>query len=179
MTSTKDGHRKVAVLDTSAFVAGYDPFSVDMEQYTVPSVREEIMGNSILRIRFKTALESGRLKIRAPEKTFIDAAKECAAQMGDKFFLSETDLQVLALAEQLRTQGYAPSIVTDDYSIQNVADQMDIEFASLATLGIRYKLQWLRYCPACYKKYPADYRARVCQICGTELKRKPVRKQQL
>jgi rRNA maturation endonuclease Nob1 len=67
-------------------------------------------------------------------------------------------------------------IATDDYSIQNVANQMGIEFASLATFGIRFRLQWIRYCPACHKKYPANYKFRKCEVCGTELKRKPLRK---
>ncbi|MDH5754641.1 MAG: ribonuclease VapC, partial [Candidatus Bathyarchaeota archaeon] len=84
--------------------------------------------------------------------------------------------QVLALALELKTHGYSPLIATDDYSIQNVANQMDIEFASLATFGIRFRLQWIRYCPACHKRYPADYKSRRCEVCGTELKRKPLRK---
>jgi len=37
---------------------------------------------------------------------------------------------------ELKDSGYAPQIVTDDYSIQNVATKMGIEFLSLATLGI-------------------------------------------
>ncbi|MCK4440061.1 ribonuclease VapC, partial [Candidatus Bathyarchaeota archaeon] len=89
------------------------------------------------------------------------------------------DLQVLTLALQLKTQGYSPSIVTDDYSIQNVANQMGIEFASLATFGIRFRLHWIRYCPACHKRYPANHKSKRCEVCGTELKRKPSRKKML
>ncbi len=37
------------VLDTSAFLAGFDPFSLSEEQVTVPSVEEEIIRNSIIR----------------------------------------------------------------------------------------------------------------------------------
>lgn len=173
---TSKSSEKVIVLDTSAFVAGFDPFSISEEQYIVPMVKEETSGTSMARIRFKTAIESGKLKVRAPKKIFMKKVKASAKLLGDAFYLSETDVQVLALALQLKEQGYSPLIATDDYSIQNVADEMDIEFASLATFGIRFRLHWIRYCPACHKRYPADYKFDRCQVCGTKLKRKPFRK---
>ena len=171
--------KRVIVLDTSALLAGFDPFSISEEQYTIPMVKAEITGGSMLGVRFKTAIESGKLKVKAPDKTFLDAVKTSANIIGDTFFLSETDLQILALALELKAHGFSPLIATDDYSIQNVADQMNIEFVSLATFGIRFRLQWLRYCPACRRKYPADYKFSKCEVCGTELKRKPMRKSHL
>ena len=171
----KTGKRAI-VLDTSAFLAGFDPFSIGEEQYTIPMVKQEITRGSMSWVRFKTAVESGKLKVKTPDKIFLDDAKKSAKIIGDTFFLSETDLQILALALELKTHGYFPLIATDDYSIQNVANQLGIEFASLSTFGIRFQLQWIRYCPACHKRYPADYRFKKCEICGTELKRKPVKK---
>ncbi len=54
--------KRVIVLDTSAFLAGFDPFSLSEEQVTVPKVEEEIRKNSMTRVRFETAIESGRVK---------------------------------------------------------------------------------------------------------------------
>jgi UPF0271 protein len=142
---------KVIVLDTSAFIAGFDPFSIGERQYTVPTVAKEL------------------------SETFLEEVKASATTVGDAFFLSETDQQVLALALELKTQGFFPLIATDDYSIQNVAKQLGIEFTSLITFGIRRRLEWIRYCPACHKKYPANYKSQVCEICGTKLKRKPLK----
>ncbi|NWG11847.1 ribonuclease VapC [Candidatus Bathyarchaeota archaeon] len=177
--STEKTSKRVIVLDTSAFLAGFDPFSISEEQYTVPTVREEIFGDSMPQVRFKTAIESGKLEVRSPKKAFLRQIKTSANEVGDAFFLSKTDIQVLALAQELKAQGHSPLIVTDDYSIQNVADQLHIKFASLATLGIRFRLQWVRYCPACYRKYSANYKSCKCKICGTELKRKPLGKKLL
>lgn len=176
--TTKAGKR-VIVLDTSAFLAGFDPLSISEEQYTIPMVKDEILGGSMLQVRFKTAVESGKLKVKAPDQTFLDKVKTSANIMGDAFFLSETDSQILALSLELKTHGCCPVIATDDYSIQNVADQLGIGFASLATFGIRFRLQWIRYCPACHKRYSADRRSNRCEICGTELKRKPLRRSDL
>lgn len=162
-------------MDTSALVAGFDPFSIGEEQYTVPMVREEIADNSMFGVRFKTAIENGKVRVMTPDAAFLKKAKTFATAVGDAFFLSETDLQILALALELKTRGHSPLIATDDYSIQNVANQMRIEFASLSTFGIRRQLQWVRYCPACHRKYPANYKSARCRICGIELKRKPLR----
>jgi UPF0271 protein len=124
-------------------------------------------------------VENGKLRIRTPNDLFLSKVKTAATQVGDTLFLSETDLQLLALALELKTGGYSPLIITDDYSMQNVANQMGIEFASLATFGIRRRWQWIRYCPACHKQYPADSNIKKCQVCGTELKRKPQKKSSL
>lgn len=168
--------KRAIVIDTSALIAGFDPFSINEEQYTAPKVREEITEDTMSGVRFKTAIDNGKVKIKTPEKAFVEKAKVFASAVGNSFFLSETDLQVLALALELKTDGYSPLIATDDYSIQNVASEMNMEFAPLSTFGIRRRLQWIRYCPACHKKYPANYKSLRCQVCGTRVKRKPLTK---
>jgi UPF0271 protein len=176
---TRTRLKKVAVLDTSALIAGFDPFSLNGEEYTVPKVKEEIAESSMPDVRFETAVANGKLKVKVPSEEFVDKAKASAALVGDKFFLSQTDLQLLALSLQLKAEGFSPMIVTDDYSIQNVADQLGIEFAPLATFGIRLRLTWIRYCPACRRTYSSDSKTKTCVVCGTKLKRKPFRSSQL
>jgi UPF0271 protein len=178
-TMSLETGKKIIVLDTSALIAGFDPFSIDEEQYTVPTVEEEMAENSLSGVRFKTALENGKVKVRTPNSASLKKVKTFAAAVGDAFFLSETDIEVLALALEFKTSRYSPIIATDDYSIQNVANQMRIEFAPLATFGIRNRLEWIRYCPACHRKYPTDYTSARCKVCGTELKRKPLKRNPL
>ena len=175
MKTQTNNQKRVIVLDTSAFLAGFDPFSLSEEQVTVPKVEEEIRKNSLILVRFKTALENGKLKVKAPSEEFLNKVKASASKVGDSFLLSETDSQLLALALELKATGYAPQIVTDDYSIQNVATQLGIEFLALATFGIKRLLEWIRYCPACHREYPVNCSSKECLVCGTELKRKPRR----
>jgi endoribonuclease Nob1 len=134
------------VLDTSAFVAGFDPFSFREEQVAPPMVEEEVKRNTMTLLRFSTAVENGKLKIFAPLPKFETIVKN---------------------------RGDIPQILTDDYSIQNVAKQLGLAYTSLATFGIKRLLTWIRYCPACHRKYPANFKANECPICGTPLKRKP------
>jgi len=144
--------------------------------YTVPAVRQELVSNSMVYTRFKAAIESGKLLVKAPSDVFLGRVKESSKAVGDVLFLSDVDKQVLALALELKNSGRSPLIVTDDYSIQNVANQLDLKFVPLMTFGIRYRLNWTIYCPACRREYPADYKPKTCQTCGTGLKRKPLRK---
>ncbi|UCE43562.1 MAG: DNA-binding protein [Candidatus Bathyarchaeota archaeon] len=168
--------QKVLVLDTSAFIAGFDSLSVGEAQYSVPEVGRELLLNSLTKLRFTTAVDNGRLKIKVPAEEALGRVKEASRKVGDVLFLSDADLQVLALALELKAEGYDPQIVTDDYSIQNVADQLGIAFAPLMTFGIRFRLEWVIYCPACHRKYSSDHSLKSCEVCGTKLKRKPLGK---
>ena len=115
------------VLDTSAFLAGLDPFAVNEEQVTVPGVEEEIRANSMTWVRFQAAVENEKISIKRPAEEMLKKVEVCANAVGDTFFLSETDKQLLALALELKTSAYRVQIVTDDYSIQNVAKQVGIK----------------------------------------------------
>jgi UPF0271 protein len=179
MKKVKPLNKKAIVLDTSAFIAGFDPLTVPEKQYTVPEVRRELIAGSIPWTRFQTAVENGKLTIREPKKQFTQEILEASKKVGDMRYLSEADLQVLALSLELKSEGLTPLIVTDDYSIQNVANKVDVEFTSLLTFGIKFRFKWVLYCPACYRKYPPDYKFKVCEVCGTELKRKPKKKTRL
>lgn len=170
---------KAIVLDTSAFIAGFDPLAVPEKQYTVPEVGKELIVGSMPWVRFTAAIENGKLRLKSPKIAFFQDIQEASRKIGDMHYISEVDSQVLALALELKGSGLTPVIVTDDYSIQNVASKIDVGFTSLMTFGIRFRFNWILYCPACFRKYPSDYKFKSCQVCGTELKRKPKKKTRL
>lgn len=167
---------KVLVLDTSAFVMGFNPLSVDLEVFTVPAVERELSQTSLAMIRFSTSRNSGKLEVREPSEPSRFCIREESLRLGEKLVLSEADSQILALALDLRANGLEPVVVSDDYAIQNVAERLDVSYASLATFGISYEFNWISYCPACFRRYPQTYQLPECQVCGTGLKRKVLRK---
>jgi len=171
--------RRVIVLDTSAFIAGFDPLAVPEKQYTVPEVKKELIAGSMPWMRFNAAIENRKLTVKNPKSSVLQEIQEASRKVGDVRYLSEADLQILALALELKGRGLSPLIITDDYSIQNVANKIDVEFTSLLTFGIKFRFKWILYCPACYRKYPSDYKFKICEVCGTELKRKPKKKTRL
>jgi UPF0271 protein len=118
-----------------------------------------------------TALVSaGKLVIRDPSRESIDDVARVAIEIGDLPKLSEADLAVLALALELSSEGYEVTVISDDYSVQNVALALN-----LATVGATVRkaglLKWIYYCPACGAAYERCD-SRVCPRCGTELKRR-------
>ena len=164
------------MLDTSAFLAGFDPFLHPLEQVSCPLVQGELKSKSTALFRVKTAIDTGKLKIRSPSSLAVRKIQGLSEKAGDLLHLSKTDLELLALAQELKDSGYKPLIVSDDYSIQNVATLAGIQFSPLSTFGITRLLEWVRYCPGCHKRYPSNYADGECSICGTALRRKPSKK---
>ena len=168
--------QRILILDTSAFIAGFDPFSVKNEQYSVPMVERELTNHSLPWVRFKAAVASRKLKLETPTIHDLENVNTIAQKIGDALFLSEVDLQILALALHQKTLGCTLSIVTDDFSIQNVAYRIGVSYTPLSTYGIRSYLNWILYCPACQRKFSSNYNQRTCMVCGAKIKRKILKK---
>jgi len=173
------GSRRVLLLDTSAFISGYEMLDASLEHITVPEVAEELREGSLTRLRLENAQRSGRLKIFFPEPRYLEEVETITLQLGEKGVLSAADKQLLALGLQVKDGGGEPVIVSDDYSVQNTADRMSLGFQSLSTRGIRRRFEWTIYCPGCRRVFEEPQRGGICPICGTQLKRKPGRKQSL
>lgn len=168
---------KVLVLDTSALVMGLNPSATDLPIYSVPSVMSELIPDTMPYTRFSTSRDSGRLMVKQPTSSSMRAVQEASSRIGDIGVLSNADLEVLALALDLRQSGLSPIIVSDDYAIQNVAETLSVEHASLATFGITKKFDWIYYCPACFRRYTIEDAGRPCRVCGTPLRRRVVGKE--
>jgi len=168
--------RKAVVLDASAFLAGLDPFSIEGDVFTVPGVKNEVSRSSLIYLRLRTAEESGKLKIKEPGQEALGEAKAIAAFMGDAISLSDVDVELIALAIELVKEGREVVLITDDYSIQNVVKKLGIPFSPVATFGIKEELRWVVYCPACHRRFSSDIGSRTCPVCGTPLKRRPLKR---
>ena len=157
---------------------GYDPLGAAAEQYTVPAVVDEVRDRSA-RIRIKTAVELGVLKVARPTEESREKVVVQSTRLGDVGNISTTDVDLLALALDLVAAGRSCSLVTDDYAVQNVAHRMGIPYQPLATPGIRYQFLWRLYCPACGRSYPSSFMENVCAVCGTPLRRRVSRKRRV
>jgi UPF0271 protein len=162
---------KSIVLDTSAFIQGYNPGVINIETYSVPTVRTELRGNS--KTRFDNLVTSGVIKLVSPEAHYVQMVENSTMQMGEYDALSITDKKILALGLQLANEGYDPIIVSEDYAVQNMARELDIDYQGLATPGIKKKIEWEIYCPGCRRTFKKPQLEDVCPICATKLKRRP------
>ena len=159
------------VLDTSAFIQGYTASDTETRLYTTPLVLDEIR-DDMARIRAENWRHTGKLIVQAPIEASIKHIVSQAKRMGEAQALSETDISVLAITHQI---GDA-TLVSDDYSVQNLADELGLSYRGMITRGIKRRFQWIHYCPGCRKQYTTPQEDNRCPICGTELKRKPGKK---
>lgn len=155
---------KKFILDASAFIAGIKPLGEAC--YTVHEVIAELESEEA-KLRAELSIREGLLKLIAPEKKHIKKIKEVAKNSGDIARLSEADIALLAGALQMKKEGAA--LVTDDYSVQNVARLLNIEFVAATEQGIKKIFTWRKVCRGCGKKFPSDYRG-VCNVCGSEVR---------
>jgi len=150
------------VLDTSAIINGLKPEYENAKFITLPVVLDELQGRTEW---LHLAFDTGKIEMRQAESEFVDKVNDAVEETSDT--LSVADIFLLALALE-----HSAAIATDDYGIQNVAKKLGIEFIPVGEKGIEKVISWQYYCPACKRKYSKE--KKVCGVCGSSLKRKPV-----
>lgn len=155
------------ILDATSFYAGV-PFSSQEQSFTTPLVFDEIKHIKKSHDAIDALIDLERLKIIEPEKKFTELVLEKANQTGDLPDLSKGDISVLALSMQLNGE-----LVTDDYTVSNVAKHLNLRVIPIMTKGISKVLESVYFCPACNKilKKMSD-----CPICGSKLRKKSTKR---
>ncbi len=147
------------VLDASAFIHDYH---AEGDLVTIPMVREELEDESGYRF---DALEGGGMRLHVPDAGAVETVERAARTTGDATELSRTDHRLIAAAFEL-----GATLVTDDYAMQNVADELGVEVEVVAREGIDERRDWQYQCRGCGRVFD-EHRDR-CPVCGADLSRK-------
>ena len=115
------------------------------------------------------AIEEGKIIIKEPKEEFIKELNETISKSGDDLRLSEADKKLLALALDLKCENENIKVLTDDYSMQNVLNILEIPYDSIITEGIKGVYNWVKTCEGCKKEFDADYPFDDCEICGSKV----------
>ncbi|RLI05212.1 hypothetical protein DRO26_02820 [Candidatus Bathyarchaeota archaeon] len=169
---------KVLVLDSSAFIMGLDLLNLNLRLFTTPTVINEL-SSFWVKLKYSTAIYVGKLLVVTPKKKFLIEVEKASSSTGNGLKLSEADISVLALALELKSRGLNPTIVSDDFSVQNVAEYLGLNYTYLSGKGIKSQVKWIWYCPGCRRKFSSAVFEDVCPICGVKLKRKAIKKTSL
>jgi len=161
------------VLDASAFIGGYRP--TDKNNFTISEVTEELKDIQSKMI-MENALKDGLLNILEPDYDGIKTVELMIKKSGDVLRLSDTDKKLLALALNVKKNYGDVILITDDYSIQNVSKLLKISFKSVLTSGIKEVYGWKKVCKGCKKEYDDDYSWDECEICGSPIFKKRLKK---
>ena len=132
--------------------------------YTVPEVLQELRD---FHARLVLEAASTQLRVQEPESRYIERVRRFTKDRGFLRKLSTTDLKLLALAAQLRhhNPGSRVVLLTDDYTLQNVAALLGLQFRPLIRSGIsRVKRRLIYVCPVCGVRCPGTR----CPRCGSK-----------
>ncbi|AEH24633.1 Nucleotide binding protein, putative, containing PIN domain [Pyrococcus yayanosii CH1] len=152
------------VLDSSVFIQG-----VDVEGYTTPKVVEEVKDRES-RIFLEGLISAGKVKVVEPSREAVEIVKKAARKTGELRELSEADIEVLALAYELKAE-----LFTDDYNLQNVARTLGIEFKTLKR-GIKKVIRWRYVCIGCGRTFEEEPLDGICPDCGGPVRLIPRKK---
>lgn len=161
-SSETESGRTVLVLDTSAFFLS---IPLDGVLFTVPRVESELK-DLRGKARFSVLLDGG-MEVRPPLQKSLKIVREAAGKCGDIRVLSETDIDLIALA--LEAKG---TLVSDDFAVQNTALLLGVPVRSIIQREAGPRVWQLR-CTGCGKYFDqVPTKAGDCPICGSALKRK-------
>lgn len=164
---------KIYVLDASAIIGGF--YSKETMNFTTAGVILEIKDLKS-KIVLQSAIENGCITIKDPSPEGVRELETVLRESGDILRLSDVDKNIVALAVTLKNEGFKPTLVTDDYSMQNVLKIIGMPYRSVLTEGIKKIIGWVKICKGCKKEYPPEYQFDECEICGSRIIRKRVKK---
>jgi len=163
----------VYVLDASAIIGGFS--LKESQNFITASVISEIKDFKS-KLYLESAIEDGSITIIEPESVDIKNVSDIIIKSGDVLRLSDVDKNLVALAFKLKREHKNPLVVTDDYSMQNVLKIVGMPYRSVLTEGINEIYGWVKICKGCKRKYPPEYVFDECEICGTRIIKKRIKK---
>lgn len=110
------------------------------------------------------------LEIRSASLDAADRVAETAMGAGNLGRLSEADQSLLALALHLEA-----TLLTDDYTMQDVAARIGIRCAGVNQVGIEGTKEWKPRCSGCGRWFDVPQKHDECPVCGSPVKDKPVK----
>ncbi len=139
------------VLDASAIILRKAVFQ---DMITVPEVVQEIKDEGS-----RLYMDVLGIRVEEAKGEYVERIMDVARKTGDHERLSDADIKLLAKA--LEVNGI---IVTDDYSIQNVARKLGIRYEKVMQKGIEKEFKWIRVCRGCKR----ITERKICEVCGSE-----------
>jgi rRNA maturation endonuclease Nob1 len=164
----------VYVIDSGVLFSTWIKQKPDAAFTTTLGVIDELRNKpSKLRVELLELLD--RLKKETPPSDSMKAVIKAAGETGDKTVLSETDIELIALALSKKKDGTRTTLVSTDMAVLNTARHLGIDIIDPSD---RFKddIEWILVCPACGHKTKRHEEGIECPICGTQMRRKVLRK---
>ena len=99
-----------------------------------------------------------------PSTDSLIKIQDVSERTGDTNRLSAADKEILALAYDFKKEGL---LLSDDYSIQNIAHLLEIKYSPLNQKGITEIRHWTYQCTGCRR---VSTKGGICTVCGSPMK---------
>ncbi|MEA3166548.1 MAG: endoribonuclease Nob1 [Thermoplasmata archaeon] len=156
------------VLDTSLLLGGKDP-PRGPRWATTPEAAAEVSPGGRDARRYEDWTSLG-LEVRSAEAADLAKVDEAATRAGTLARLSPADRSLLALALHL---GKDATLVTDDYTMLDVAARLGVPTQTVNQQGIRASLDFRPRCTGCGRWLEAMPKKGDCPVCGSPVKPRP------
>lgn len=153
------------ILDTSLLLGGREP-PRDGPWLTTPEADAEVSPGGRDARRFAFWKEVG-LQVRAASAGSTERAAGAARGAGSLARMSAADLSLAALALDA---GPDAVLVTDDYTLLDVAKRLGITTRTVNTKGIDATADWRPRCTGCGRWFDEAPPGDECPICGSPVK---------
>ncbi len=161
----------IYLLDAAALFASYQlMLPPNVSAVTTSDVLREVRDAESYR-SVELSLSAGKLAIVEVDEVLIDEAVRVVSELGEVGKLSKADLSLAALMVKYSREGCYTVVVTDDYSLQNVAAYLNLYVLGVKRGVISRVVKYLVVCEACgFRGVSEDY----CPVCGGRMVRKPI-----
>ena len=162
----------IFILDASAIINYLAKFgNINKKAYITTSAINEIKSEASS-LRIVQLISTGKLHIADPDEVYIKEVIRIARRVGNIYDLSNADIETLALALEFAKNGKKVILITDDYSMMNVAYALKLRFKPLLVKPIREYREYIYVCRTCHfstREPPSDLK---CPRCGGMLVRR-------
>ncbi|MBY8998322.1 MAG: hypothetical protein KGD60_11375 [Candidatus Thorarchaeota archaeon] len=162
------------VLDAGVLISTWTDKKIDSTFITTPGIIEEVR-NRMSRFRAETLFLLEKMDERTPGVVEVKRVESVATSTGDHSVLSTNDIDLIALALTVINEGTKVTLVSTDFAVLNTASRLDIPIVD-PNQKFKQRITWGMRCPACYYKSKTATRDTDCPVCGTVMRRTPLRK---
>ncbi|MHA2351964.1 MAG: NOB1 family endonuclease [Candidatus Thorarchaeota archaeon] len=162
------------VLDAGVLISTWTDKKKDASFITTPGVIEEVR-NRMSRFRAEALFLLDKMQERTPSEDEVRRVESIATSTGDRSVLSTNDIELIALASTIISEGFDAILVSTDFAVLNTASQLDIPFVD-PNQQFKQKITWGMRCPACHYKSKMPTRETECPVCGTIMRRTPLKR---
>jgi rRNA maturation endonuclease Nob1 len=168
---------RIYVLDTGVLVSTWTDKKKDSTFVTTPQIIGEVR-NRLSRFRAETLFLLDRMEERSPSDEDVKKVEAAAVSSGDLAELSRNDLELIALASVISQENAETTLVSTDFAVLNTASHMGLKILD-PNRKFGQEITWVMNCPACKYRSEKPTRETECPVCGTEMRRSPLKKRKI